>query len=183
MRLPRHRRVALSVVACAAALLLSSCGDIRGFNYQTNAVYDASVGTNVRGTPVEVLNGLFVANDDGTATFSGGLLNKSGQVQTIQKVTAVTDEGIDVPITLAGPLSLTESTLYTTGTTADIVLDSGEVKAGDFVEVTFTFDEAADVTANVPVVERVAMYDDVAEGPDVSTQDLTQKATDAATTE
>jgi hypothetical protein len=45
------------------------------------------------------------------------------------------------------------------------VLTGDAVGAGDYVSLTFTFDQAGDVRIEAPVVTRTAMYDEVAEEP------------------
>lgn len=154
---PFSRRVAIATVALVSPFALAACGT--SFGAQTNQQYQAAVGADLRQGALQVYNGLFVDNGDGSATFSGGLLSRDGD-QTIDSVTIEPSGGTSVSFDLATPIELTEEVLYTAGSLGEIVATLDGVTAGTYVALTIN-----DATINVPVVERTAMYDSVLRAP------------------
>jgi copper(I)-binding protein len=161
----RRRRLAATALAATALLALGACGT--GFNAQTNQVYQAGTGANHRGE-MDVLNTLLVANDDGSATLSAGIVNNTKDEQRLVSVTATTLD--DKPLTVASTkmiLSLPADNLTTIGGIADAggfaVLK--DATAGAYVKVTLTFSDAAPVTIEAPVVARTAEYEKVGGAP------------------
>ncbi len=136
----RRRRLAATALATTALLALGACGT--GFSAQTNQVYQAGTGANHRGE-MDVLNTLLVANDDGSATLSAGIVNNTKDEQRLASVTVTTLD--DKPLTVASTkmiLSLPADKLTTIGGIADaggfaVLKDAA---AGDYVKVTLTFE-------------------------------------------
>lgn len=159
----RPRRSALAAFVFAAGLILTGCGT--GLDAQTAQAYDAAVGSNSRGGEVEVHNALFVDNKNDTATLSAAFLNKDTADDTLTGVTVVNGDGETIEAKLAEPIPLKPDTLYASGKTADVLLSGSNFAAGDFLTVTFTFTDAAEISIDVPVVVRNEMYDNIAEGP------------------
>jgi len=155
----RLRRSAAIAASAAAVLVLTGCGG--GFTAQTNQTYDASVGSNHRTGEINILNALFVDNGDGTATFSAALLNKDTTAHVLSGVTTTTDEGSPIPSTLATHVLLKPQVPFSPGKDGNIIM-TGKFPAGGFVKTTLTFNGAAPVTINAPVVSRTEIYKDVA---------------------
>ena len=177
----RPRRIALAVFTFAAGLVLAGCGT--GIDAQTAQAYDAAAGSNSRGGAVEVHNALFVDNDNGTATLSAAFLNKDTAAETLTGITVVNGEGEPVGAKLAEPIPLDSANLYVSGKTADVLLRGSTFAAGDFLAVTFTFEDAAEISMDVPVVVRNEMYDDIADGPATPTATPETAAAEEAATQ
>ena len=167
----RRRRLAATALATTALLALGGCGT--SFNAQTNQVYQAAVGADHRGE-IDVLNTLFVANDDGTATFATSIVNNTDVEQKLATVTVTTLAGKQLEVrSTKMQLPLRPGTLTPVGGAADAggfaILDGAET--GYYVRVTLTFaatsaaDSAAPVTIEVPVVARTAEYEKIAGAP------------------
>ena len=169
----RRRRLAATALATTAVLALGGCGT--GFSAQTSQVYQAGVGANHRGD-IDVLNTLFVANEDGSATLSASIVNNTDAADELSSITVTTlddkplevsgTEGVKLP---AGGLTSAEGFWITKGATA-----------GDYVKVTLTFGTTAPVTIEAPVVTRTAEYDKVIGGP---TPEPTPTPTETESTE
>ncbi len=170
----RPRRRALAALACAAAFALSGCAT--GFNAQTTKQYDAAIGSNSRGGDVEVLNALFVANDNDTATLSASLLDKARTATSLTDITVTDEKGTEIAATFAEPVELKPNVLYVSGKTPDVMI-TGAFKLGQFVTASFDFDNAGTVTLKVPIVDRNGMYDEIAKAPAKSAPTATPSAT------
>ena len=161
----RRRRIAATALATTALLTLGACGT--SFNAQTSKVYQAAVGADHRGE-LDVMNTQLVANDDGSATLSASIVNNTKTEQKLESVTATTLSGEELPVTGA-PETL--KLLPDVGTIVGAVASpsgfwvSKGAEAGHYVRLTLTFDNAAPVTIEAPVVTRTAEYDSVATAP------------------
>lgn len=150
----RRRSIAAASLAIAATCLLSACGT--SFGAQTNQVYQPAVGANERGD-VESHNTLLVANRDGSATLSAGVVNSLDTDQTLTGVAVTTADGTE--LTVRSPkiaLPLPSLLLVTLGGTTDgsvfVVTEGAE--PGAYVSVTYSFSDSAPLTVNSPVVSR-----------------------------
>ena len=160
-RSPRLRSAAATLLA-VTALGLAGCSNT-GVDAQTNQQYQPGVGANLRTGDVQLYNTLAVDNGDGTATVSAVVVNTSDETQKLDGATATTSGGaVDVK---AAPAIIGPGDSFDTGPAATVVLTGDTVGAGDYVSLTFTFDQAGDVSIEAPVVTRTEMYDDVAEEP------------------
>lgn len=186
----RRRRLAATALATTALLTLGGCGT--GFSAQTSQVYQAGVGANHRGE-MDVLNTLFVANEDGSATLSTAIVNHTDDEQRLASVTATTLDGkqldVTAPNTKLAPLPLRAGDLTPVGEASDTraFWISKGATAGDYVRVTLTFSgptakqTAAPVTIEAPVVTRTAEYDKVVGAP--RTPEPTPTPTETESTE
>ena len=136
----------------AAALLLSVPALASCAATATEAIYNPTEGVNDRDGQVEVLHALVVSDGKDGGRLIAGLVNTSQD--TPDQLADVTPDGGSAQITVgdgekeipaAGILQLADSD-------AAQVLVKG-VKAGGYVRVTFSFDNADDATLNVPVVQ------------------------------
>ncbi|QMW66906.1 hypothetical protein H4N58_02855 [Mumia sp. ZJ1417] len=172
--LTRSRRALVTAVVAGLALTLAGCGT--GFNAQTSAVYQAAIGTNNRSTDVEVLNALFVKNEDGTATLSAGVVNQALQSDSLTTINAATLAGTPVEVTFEGPFAVPVRRLAHLGTKPQAVIAGDELFAGQFLNISLTFANAGDVEMQVPIVTRTAMYDSVATPAPAEAEDAEQQA-------
>ncbi|MBW9207170.1 hypothetical protein KV097_14585 [Mumia sp. zg.B17] len=176
--LTRSRRALATAVVGGLAVLLAGCGT--GFEAQTNSVYEASVGTDDRSSDVQVLNALFVKNDDGSGTLSAGLVNQTLKADRLVEVEVSTLDGTPVDVTFDGPVPVPARRLETLGTKPQVVIEGSELFAGQFLVITYTFANAGDVDMQLPIVTRIPMYDSVAEpGASTPTSPATPKASSA----
>jgi hypothetical protein len=161
----RRRTAAAAALTAVAALTLSACGT--SFGAQTSQQYQASIGADVRTGPVQMLNTLLVANEDGSATLSTSLLNQSGGQRTIDSVEVTNTDGEQLPVeSLKAKVTLPDNVLVPIGKSSDaggfVVTEGAE--PGRYVTVTVTFTSGAPVSIEAPVVARSEMYDDVSTG-------------------
>ncbi|MET1063005.1 MAG: hypothetical protein ABWX71_08930 [Aeromicrobium sp.] len=175
----RRRALAAAALAMTAGLTLSACGT--GFGAQTNKVYQPAVGANARGE-VDVLNALLVANSDGSATISAGVVNNADQEQTLTSVAVTTldDQELEVAST-DKPVPLPPDVFKLIGGTSDAgrfrVVTGAD--AGLFVKVTFTFSDSSPVTIEAPVVTRTPEYDSIAGGDGIAADEAADQAAKA----
>jgi hypothetical protein len=162
----------LLAATCAAAAI-SGCSDT-GSDAQTNAVYDAGVGSNARGDGVDVLNALIVDNGDGTGTVSATLLLNPGEFDedevpasvTFDDFAVTTLDGQPVDASLADGVVLAPDEPVKLGDEAIATVSGDNVAAGQMVTATFSFDAVVEpIELDIPVVERTEMYAEVAEAP------------------
>jgi len=163
----RRRRLTAVSLTVVAGLTLTACGT--SFGAQTNKVYQPAVGTNERGE-VESHNTLLVGNRDGSATLSAGLVNNLDDAQTLTGVTVTDEEGTSLTVRKPkAALSLPSKVLTTLGgeTPDSVFVVTEGAEPGDYVKVTYTFSDSAELVVNSPVVARAdhaGEYDDVAGG-------------------
>lgn len=151
MTSPFRRRIAVLALAVSVPAL-SACTN--GFDSQTDAVYQPSVGVNDRSSEVDVLGAMVVAPEKGKdGVFIASLVNNDQT--TGDRLTAVDAQGVKVslgdvpPIPAGGLVNLaTNGGFRVTGT----------FKAGDFVPVTIALGNGQRVNMDVPVVTDTGTY-------------------------
>lgn len=163
----RAGRGRLRTLAAAVAVLgLSACGS--GSGSVTLQPYDPGVGANSRSGDIQVLGALVVANADGTGTVSATLWSQPGAEAELAEVSAETLDDEAIETQLNGSFEVTSQTQepQKLGDEAVVVLRGDNFAPGDFVDLTFTFTDAAPFEVQVPVVTRSedGTYDEVAEG-------------------
>lgn len=152
--MPSRRTTAIASLAFVLAPVLSSCG----FDYATDRDYTPGVGANDRSGTVAVLAGVVVSDSDGNGVVVASLANKS--VDETVTLSSVSGEGLtlgDVAEVELGPqgfenLAETESPITV----------SGDFVAGNFVPVTFAFDNGDQAEMSLPVVRNCGDYANVA---------------------
>jgi hypothetical protein len=152
----------------AVLVAVAATAGCSGFGPQTQAIYDPADGVTVRSGNVYVLNALFVANSDSTATLSVSLLDRFGDGDELTNVTVTTSEGEPIETTQhVQPFVLCADQLAILGQGAPVTISGDNFIAGDTVELVLTFNDAAPVRTQVPVLARDAggTYDSVAESP------------------
>lgn len=154
----RRRRLAATALAATAVLALGACGT--GLSAQTSQVYQAGVGANHRGE-MDVLNTLFVGNEDGSATLSTSIVNHTDAEQKLSsvEVTTLDDKDLAVRSTkMLLPLPVGHLTIVGGASEAGGFWVSEGAEPGDYVRATLTFSDATPVTIEAPVVSRTEEY-------------------------
>lgn len=160
----RRRPIATAVVAAAAALALGGCSDTN-FSAQTNQAYQAGIGANHQGD-IDVLNTLLVANPDGSATVSAGVVNHNEGEDAVTGVTATTLAGDTLTVNDADKdLALPSESIVPLGKEGGAgVYTVDGAPIGQYVRLTVSFADSASVTIEAPVVTRGEYYDDISLG-------------------
>ncbi len=145
-------------LAAAALTLLVPVLGACGFGYQTDQVYQPSVGVNERDGSVDVLGAVVVSGISGTGTFVASFVNQDLD-EPVRLVSVSGGEGLQAELVREveiGPESLVNLA------DAGAVRVSGEaVELGRFVELTLEFDNGQRTDVNVPVVNRTGEFSDV----------------------
>ena len=159
-----RRPISLAAAVVGAALALGGCSNTN-FGAQTNQPYQAAVGANLRGD-VDVLNALLVANPDGTATVSAGVINQGDGEDTITEVTATTLDGsrLTVEAPEMDPTLPSKKLVPLGASDGEDVYVVDDAPIGKYVRLTLTFDTAGTATIEAPVVTRGESYDSIATG-------------------
>ncbi|MGA8851777.1 MAG: hypothetical protein WB508_08660 [Aeromicrobium sp.] len=159
-----RRPISLAAAVAAAALALSGCSDTN-FGAQTSQPYQAGIGANLRGD-IDVLNALLVANPDGTATVSAGVVNQTDTKDAITGVTATTLDGTTLTVEApATEMALPPAKIVPLGESGGAgVYVVEDAPIGKYVRLTVTFSSAATATIEAPVVTRGESYEEVATG-------------------
>jgi hypothetical protein len=147
----RHLRLALAAGGLLLAVpALSSCG----FDYPTERVNTVGAGVTNHDAKVDVGGALIVAGQADSGTLIGTLSNNEDTDHSLATLTGgekgeiTADEHAAVEIPARGHLNL--ATLAAAG---DGITVTGDFDAGDFVDVTFVFDNDESVTMEIPVVK------------------------------
>jgi hypothetical protein len=151
VNVPLRRSIAVAAVVLAP--VLSSCG----FDAPTDRVYTPAVGVNERSGSVDVLNAVVVSGADGSGTLVATLVNNdTTESETLQDVA-----GNGVTVRLDGPVDVERGASVSLIDETEISLDGEEVKPGNFIELTFRFEQAEAVTVEMPVVARRGTYAEI----------------------
>ncbi len=147
------------LVVTAALVVPALAGCSTNFGAPTDQVYIPTRGTNDRSGNVDVLNTLVVSGTDGTGTVVATLVNNLDEDDRLAGVavdgnpaTIVTGaEATDIPA--LGHNNLGES--------GSVGAEADGIVPGEFVEITFTFENAGAVTIDAPVVPAEGDYEDI----------------------
>lgn len=154
IRRTARSRVALATATLAlAAPVLTSCG----FEYATDRVYTPGVGTNNRSGVVDVLAGAIVSAQPGSGTFIASLSNNSTEEAVALEQLAGTGGEANLSFTSFSPIEVSPGGFVNLVDEQPIEV-TGDLEAGEFVEVALVFDNGERVTLGVPVVEEEAEY-------------------------
>jgi len=158
--------------ALAGVLALTGCST--GLDAEVVQVYDAGAGVNDRSSEVYVLNALVVANDENSGTLSVSLLDKTEDGDELVGVEATTSDGEPLKAKpTVEQIELCAEQLVVLGRYGEVIVSGEAFTAGDMLDMTFSFREAAPVRLNVPVVTRQTAradggtdpYDEIAATP------------------
>lgn len=153
--LMRPHRVPRPALLAASALLAGSLLGGCGFDYATDRVNTISAGVNDREGTIDVLGAVVIAGQDDVGVFAATLVNKDLEQEvsfdslTETEQVAGGEPGETVEIPPGG-----RANLFETGG-VDV---TGAFAAGDFVDVTLTFDNGQVTTMTIPVVTPCHQY-------------------------
>lgn len=134
-----------------AVPLVSSCGV--NFNAQTDQFYNPAAGVNDRSGSVYVLNALIVSGADGSGTVIATLVNEDQtRGDTLKAVGAGHPQDQDITGTVNAPTSIPAAGVLNLATKGNVTVSGPSIQAGVFIPLTFTFERAAAVILDVPVV-------------------------------
>ena len=144
------RRSLAAAALVLAGPVLSSCG--ANFDAQTDQVYNPAAGVDDRSGSIDLLNALVVSGTNGSGTVIATLVNNS-RTQA-DKLTGVAGAGQDqaLQVTPGGPIDIRPGGLVNLATDGSIVARGERVVPGNFVEITFSFDQGSAITVKAPVV-------------------------------
>ncbi len=144
------RRCIAAATVLLAAPVLSSCGV--SFGAQTDQVYNPSVGVDDRDGTVDVLNALIVSGTDGSGTVVASLVDNDQVHADALKGVAGAGQDSSLTATIAGETTIPAGGLLNLATQSNVSATGKRIVPGNFVRITFSFDRAAAVTLDVPVV-------------------------------
>jgi hypothetical protein len=162
MQLRPSARLLAAVGAVVLATALSSCG----FGYATDRVYTPGNGANDRDASVDVLNAVIVSAQEGSGTFVASFANNSAdEPATVESLAGAGDDSA-LEVGDFDPIEIAPGALVNLATEGGIPV-TGELEAGDFVNVTITFGDGESVDMQVLAVTDCGPY----EGLDTSASD------------
>jgi hypothetical protein len=156
------RRLPVLAIVATLCLALTGCGG--GFDEQTNKIYQGAAGITNRDGEVYVLNALVVTDGKGNGTMVGTLLNIMSTADSLKGVKAVDSSGKTIATKLASPVSLKPEQAVKLETNGDVRLTGKGLRAGYFIDVTFTFATAAPLSMSIPVLPQGTEYSSVPVG-------------------
>ena len=141
-----RRSLALGAAGLAAIATLTACG----FDYPTDRVNNPVSGVDYRDGTVDILNAVVVAQQADSGTFVATFVNNS-PTKTIGLQSATGDNtaisSVDAPT-----FSLQPNSLLNLATKKQGIPVSGTFALGQFVPISFTFDDGETADLQVPVV-------------------------------
>lgn len=140
-----RRTLALGAAGLVATATLTACG----FNYPTDRINNITAGVSYRDGSVDILNAAVVAKEADGGTFVATFVNSS----TSKTISLQSVSGDNTAISNVQPttFSLAPGALRNLATDGGIPV-SGTFALGQFVNITFTFDDGETVNLSVPVV-------------------------------
>jgi hypothetical protein len=153
-------RRSLRLVAGALVLalpLLSSCG----FNKATDKVYTPAAGVNNRDGDVDVLSAVIVAAQPNSGTFIASLSNNSPENDASLTEVAGAEDSADLTFGPVDPPVEVPARGFVNLVNEPPITVTGEFGAGDFEQVTLTFESGDTVTMRIPVVYACDAYADL----------------------
>ena len=150
MLTPGRRRLA----ALAMVLLVPVLGACQ---YQTDQVYQPSVGVDDRDGTVDVLGAVVVSTSFSSGTFVASLVNKDVEETAI--LTNVTGEGLQTH--LSAPVEIKPESLVNLADTGAVSVAGDNIRPGKFARLTLEFQSGQKTEVNVPVVTADSIYADV----------------------
>lgn len=146
MHLRPSARLLASAGALALVTVLTSCG----FDYASDRVYTPAAGVNDRDATVDVLGAAIVSGQEGSGTFVASFANNDQeQPATVESVAGSGDDA-SLKVDHFKPVEVPAGGLVNLATDGGIVI-TGDLAAGDFVELTIGFGDGDSVDLHVPV--------------------------------
>lgn len=152
-RRPRGRRLLAATAGVVAALTLGACSN--GFEAQTDQIYQPGPGISVREGGVYLLNGAFVSDGQGHATLIGALLNQQKTPDRLLTVGVTDSKGRPANASiLPGTIALPPKVSVQLSETGPIRADGVGLAPGTFCTIDLTFQNAAPIKVQIPVLTR-----------------------------
>ena len=140
-----RRSLALGAAGLAATATLSACG----FDYPTDRINNITSGVDYRNGTVDILNAAVVAKQANSGTFVATFVNGSPS-QTVSLQSASGDNTA-ISTVDSKPFTLAPNTLRNLAAKKGIPV-SGTFTLGQFVNISFQFDNGETADLTVPVV-------------------------------
>jgi hypothetical protein len=145
-------RMPARVLAAAGALALTTVLSSCGFDYATDRQYTPGPSTNDRDGLVDVLGAAVVSAQEGSGTFIASFANNDPEGEaSVESLTATTTEGDELEVDEFKAVEIPAGGLVNLAEEGGIVI-SGEIAAGDFIEVSIDFGDGSSVDMEVPVM-------------------------------
>jgi hypothetical protein len=141
-----RRALALGAAGLVAAATLTACG----FDYPTDRISNLTAGANYREGTVDILNAAVVSKQANSGTLIATFVNGS-PTQTVS-LQSVTGDNTAISNAQAHSITLQPNTLHNLATEGGGFPVSGTFSLGQFVDLTFQWDNGESVTLSVPVV-------------------------------
>jgi hypothetical protein len=168
----RTSRTRALAAATAASATVALTGCAANFSAPTNEPYQPAAGISVRSGEVYAIDTLVVTDGSGNGTVVASLINQQADDDTLQSYTATDSSGNEITTApLSQPIDLpaypSPHQAVQVGTAGDLRLSGDNVTGGTFVDLTFTFGNAAPVKVEAPVVVGGAdsLYANIPVGP------------------
>jgi hypothetical protein len=140
-----RRTLALGAAGLAATVALGACG----FNYPTDKISNNAAGVDYRDGTVDILNAVVVAKAANSGTFVATFVN--GSNSTPVSLQSASGDNTTLAQVSASPFTLQPGTLLNLAATSGIPV-SGTFALGQFVNISFQFDDGETANMSVPVV-------------------------------
>ncbi len=164
-----RRTLALGAAGLVATATLTACG----FDYPTDRINNLTAGVDYRDGTVDILNAVVVAKQANSGTFVATFVN--GDPTDSVSLQSVTGDNTAVSNAQASPFTLAPNSLRNLATDGGIPV-TGTFALGQFVNLTFTFDDGETANLSVPVVaddEQWTGLDTFTPSPSASATDTT----------
>ncbi|MGC4110548.1 MAG: hypothetical protein QM747_09025 [Nocardioides sp.] len=164
-----RRSLALGAAGLAAMAALSACG----FDYPTDRINNLVAGVDYRNGSVDILNAVVVASEPNSGTFVATFVNNSpGKAVSLQSASGdnTTISTVDAPT-----FTLQPNGMRNLATDQGFGV-SGTFALGQFVTITFQFDNGDTARLSVPVVADCGQW----AGLDTATPSATPSSSDSA---
>ncbi|MGH3493185.1 MAG: hypothetical protein ACRDQ1_08095 [Sciscionella sp.] len=151
------------VAAVLALPVLGGCAS--GFDAQTSIPYQPAQGISVRHGQVYVIDTLVVTNGHGSGTVTGALVNQVNSADALVGLTATDASGHSMKVTIAhGKVPVAGMASVQLADSGAVQVSDPDLQAGTAVTLTFTFEHASPVTAQVQVLPHSGDYASVPVG-------------------
>ena len=145
----RLRSLATAAAVIALAAPLTSCG----FDYATERDYTPAGGANNREGVVDLLSAVVVSGAEGSGTFVASLANNDTEEQSLTAISGVSgSDGATIEAAGFEPVTIPADGLVNLAEPPDDIVLTGDFAAGDFIPLSFDFDNGERISFNVPVV-------------------------------
>jgi len=140
-----RRPLALGAAGLVATAALSACG----FDYPTDRINNLTAGVNYRNGSVDILNAVVVAKEANSGTFVATFVN--GSPTKAISLQSASGDNTAISRVDATPFTLQPNTLRNLAAKKGMPV-SGTFSLGQFVNISFQFDDGETANLSVPVV-------------------------------